>query len=241
MTVSVARIVGPADFVYGSRDDLGQRATGHLLTAVDVLDHHDRIVDQNADGEDQGEQRDPVEGEAPRPRREQRGGQSEHDCDTNDQRFAPPERDEHERDDRQRREDELLDQLGGLVACRFSVVARDSHPHAFGNDRALHQLRGAHHAPSYLHRILTGLLRHADRYRGILARLDDALLLRLRPEPDPHVARRLVRPVLDTRHVAHVDRTTVEHTDDQLSHVRGTGQIGAGLDQNLAVVLHEIA
>jgi hypothetical protein len=48
---------GAADLVHRQRDDLAQRlARVELLVAVDVLHHHDGVVDQDADREDQREQ-----------------------------------------------------------------------------------------------------------------------------------------------------------------------------------------
>jgi hypothetical protein len=49
-----------------------QTARRELLMAMDVLDHHDRIVDQDADREDQREERHAIEREPPGPRGEQR-------------------------------------------------------------------------------------------------------------------------------------------------------------------------
>ena len=53
--------------------------------AHDVLDHHDSVIHQNADGEDQREQADPVDGEAQRVGREQR----QKDGGRDDQRRGP--------------------------------------------------------------------------------------------------------------------------------------------------------
>ena len=67
ITVSVARIVGPptsstAPGMISARGLPG----GQMLMPVDVLDDHDRVVHQDADGEDQREQRDAIQREAPR-------------------------------------------------------------------------------------------------------------------------------------------------------------------------------
>ena len=56
-------------------------AIAHCPVARDVLDHHDRVVDQDADGEDQREQADAVERVAHQPRRKEReqdGGRDHH-------------------------------------------------------------------------------------------------------------------------------------------------------------------
>ena len=48
--------------------------------AVNVFHHHNGIVDQNADGENQGKQAHPIQGEAPCPAGKQSGGQGQNDC-----------------------------------------------------------------------------------------------------------------------------------------------------------------
>ena len=75
MTVSVARIVGPptSSTARGISSDSGASGCKRPM-AVDVLDDDDRVVDQDADREDQREQRDAVQREAPGPRGEQRRG-----------------------------------------------------------------------------------------------------------------------------------------------------------------------
>ena len=91
ITVNVARMVGIPDFVdrlYGR--DL-RRAVAHLEMAVDVLDDDDRIVDQNADGEDQREQRDAVERVAERVVHEQRECERHRYSDEHDRGLAPAE------------------------------------------------------------------------------------------------------------------------------------------------------
>ena len=60
--------------------------------SVNVLHDHDRVVDQDADRENQGEQRHPVDREAPGPGREQRGRQRDDDGGADDDGLAPPER-----------------------------------------------------------------------------------------------------------------------------------------------------
>ena len=95
MTVKVARMVGPPTSSTGWRDDFEQALFGvQRLPAVDVLDHDDGVVDQDADREDQREQRHAVQREAPGPRGEQRRGEGQRDGNADDQRFAPAERKE---------------------------------------------------------------------------------------------------------------------------------------------------
>jgi hypothetical protein len=64
-TAKVARMVGLPTFVHRLDHGAGEAARpGQVHVAVDVLHHHDGVVHQDADGEDEREQRDPVQGVA---------------------------------------------------------------------------------------------------------------------------------------------------------------------------------
>ncbi len=118
ITVSVARMVGPPTSSTAAGNDLRQRLAGiQLLVAVDVLDHHDGVVDQDADGENQRKQRHPVERETPRPGRKQRCRQREHHGNADDGRLAPPQRDEHQRHHRRGGKQQLSE--SAFAPCRW--------------------------------------------------------------------------------------------------------------------------
>jgi hypothetical protein len=116
ITVSVARMVGPptSSTAAGMMSRSGF-ARVQLLVAVDVLHHHDGVVDQDADREDQREQRHAVEREAPGPGREQRGRQRQDHRGADDHRLAPAQREATSSTTDAGGEGQLLDQLVGLV------------------------------------------------------------------------------------------------------------------------------
>ena len=65
-----------SDFIDGPRNNVFQCFIRvEILMAMYVLDHHDGVIHQNADGENQCEQRYPVEGKAPGPGGKQSDGQ----------------------------------------------------------------------------------------------------------------------------------------------------------------------
>ena len=229
-----------ADFVHRLRNDLPQRLAGfQRLPAVDVLDHHDCVVDQNADREDQREQRHPVEREAPGPRGEQgcRKGQCHRHAD--DQRFAPAECQPDQRDHGGGGEDQLADQLLRLVGGGGAIVARDGEFDTGRDDRALERFGALDDRFSHVGRIDARLLRHRQRHRRILGA---GLFLRRRlADAMPDVAAGLVRAVLDLRDVGHEHRLAVGHADDQFAHIVGRLEIGAGLHQHLAVARNDLA
>ena len=114
--------------------------------ADDVLDHDDRVVDQDADREDQREEADPVDRVAHQPGSEEREEDSGRDDDEDDDAFAPPDRKGDEHDDREGCQREMEEQLIGLFGGGLAVVAGHRYRDVIGNQPALHRLeplRGA--------------------------------------------------------------------------------------------------
>ena len=114
---------GTADLVHGPvRRVLGREALAQI--ALDVLDHDDRVVDDDADRQHQPEQRQIVEAEAQRRHDGEGADQRDRDRHDRDDRRAPglQEQDHHDDDQRHRLEDglhhlvdRLLDELGRVV------------------------------------------------------------------------------------------------------------------------------
>ena len=89
MTVKVARIVGlPTSSTALTAGPAP--APCMLEVAVDVLDDDDGVVDEDADGEDQGKEGHAVERVAVEVVDEQRQGQGHRDGDGHDDGLAPP-------------------------------------------------------------------------------------------------------------------------------------------------------
>ena len=95
--------------------------------ADDVLNHHDGVVDQDADGEDKGEQADPVDGVAHQPGGEegqQDGGRHHHH---DDEALAPTQYHGDQENDGERRQAQMEQKLVGFLGRRFAVVAGHGH------------------------------------------------------------------------------------------------------------------
>ena len=242
MTVKGGDDRRPAHLVDRLRNERGERRAGfERAMAMDVLDDDDRVVDQDADREDEREERHAVEREPPRPRGEERGREREDHRRADDDRLAPPERDEDERNHRQRGESELGDELHRLVVGRLAVVARHRDLDA-GGDHGVLELGHAREQPIRHHdRVLAGLLGDGDRDRRKLAARFDPFALRRRAGAEPGIARGLRRAVDDARHVAEVDGVAVRHADHELAHVLRARQEFSCLDVDGSVVRVERA
>ena len=117
----------------------------HRPVAGDILDHHDRIIDQDADREDQREQADAVDGKA----HDLAGEHGQHDGGGDDDRsnsgLAPADRKADQNHDRNRCQGEVKDQLVGLFVGGFAIVAGHRHADAVGDQPALKVLDLVHH------------------------------------------------------------------------------------------------
>ena len=72
--------------------------------ADDIFHHHDRVIDQDADGKDEREKRDAIEGETEKIKNQQGKRERGRNGERDDSRFAPAEREPDEdrhADDRQ--------------------------------------------------------------------------------------------------------------------------------------------
>ncbi len=120
---------GIADFIDGfNRNGARDRPPAvrrHAEVPHDVFHHDNGVIHQNADGEDQGEQRYPVQGVAEEVEDEQRQRQRHRNCDQHHSRLAPPQRQRNQQRHRQRGDEQMLQQLIRLVLCGLAVVAGD--------------------------------------------------------------------------------------------------------------------
>ncbi len=228
-----------ADLVHRERDGLEEfpAALGHV--PVDVLHHHDGIVHQDPDGEDQREQRHAVEREAIGPGSEQRDRQRDHHGHTDDEGLAPAQRDPDQDDHRGGREDQLLDQGVRLVVGGHPVVAGDGRLDAVGDIGPAQLIQALDQGVGDIRGIGPRLLgnRHGDR-RVALARARS--IAGGRAMGKAHVLGGIGRPLHHLGHVLQVDRTAVVHPDHQPGKGLGLGNEVAGLDQDLLVVLVEL-
>ena len=100
------------------------RRNVHRQMSMHVFHHHNRIIHQNPNGENQCEQRHAIERKAPRPRGKQRRHQGQSNRRTDNRRLTPTERKVHQRHHRERGENQFLDQFHRFIVRGRAVVAR---------------------------------------------------------------------------------------------------------------------
>ena len=134
--------------------DLGHRLDRGLDEAAlaarrpvpdDVLDDDDRVVDENADREDEREQAHPIDGVAHHPGGEEGQEDRRRDDDQDHHALAPADRRRDENDDRDRRQRKVEQEFVRLLVGRLAVVARDRDLEAGRHDAALDRLQPLHH------------------------------------------------------------------------------------------------
>ncbi len=140
-----------------------------------------------------------------------------------------------------RGEDELLDQLVGLVAGGIAVVARLHHRHVGRDQLPLELLDTGDHRVGDRRGVLAGFLRHRD---GHCRQLRAGPAGRSRAVP--YVLRRQVGAVGHPGHVGQVHRPPAAssvrpYADDQLRHLAGTGEELPGPDLDVLVARGEVA
>ena len=171
MTAKVARMVGLPTSSTASTTMRAKerRGPGQVEVPVDVLDHHDGVVDEDADGEDEREEGDAVQRVAEQVGEEQREGQRDRDRHGDDERRAPAHRQQDERDHRQGRDEQVLDELVRLVPGGLAVVAGRGDDDVGRDERAAQGLHLLGHALGQLGGVGAGALGDRDGHRRLEA------------------------------------------------------------------------
>ena len=206
---------------------------GHAPVTDDVLHHHDGVIHQDADGKDEGEQRDAVQGVAVEIENRQREGQGDGDGDEDDEGFAKPERDGDQEAHRDHRDQHVEEQLVGLFRGRFAVVSRDVHFDIRRNDGPLERLDSLQHIAGDDDGVGAFALGNGQSHGG-------------KELPRPGVGRadvvgRFLAAVAHLRHVANVYRLVVGNSGHHAPYIFGSAQKLAGFEHVLAVAAGELA
>ena len=204
--------------------------------AVDVLDDDDGVVDQDSDGEDQGEEADPVEGVAEEVRRGQGQGQGHRDDDRDHDGLAPRQGDPHEEDHREGRRPEVLEQLVGLLLGGGAVVAGLEDLDVRRDDPALETGEHAIEVGDHVDGVGAGLLGHREGDgREIETGPFEALLGRAGTGAEPDIGAGLFGAVRDLGDILEIDRAAAVGADDDVADIVGVGEELTDIDQDLGV------
>src|SRR5690606_1620873 len=197
----------------------GEVVLAHLAVPRDVLDHDDRVIDQDPDREREPEQRDHVQREAERGLQDEGGDDRDRERERGDHRRLPVVQEEHDDDDRQdRTQDHLADHVPDRLADRDRVVADD-----------LDVDTGREGSPELFDRGVD-LVRDLD---GVRARdledveRDGALAVHERERP------LLGGPLLDARDVTEPNRLAPTVRDDDVLEVPDLGDPAGHADELL--------
>ncbi len=193
--------------------------------AHDVLDDDDRVVHQDPDGEDEGEERDAVERVAENVENEEGERERDRHGQQHDTRLPPAEGDRHQQGDRQRRDRHVLQELVGLLGRRLAVVARDGRVDARREEARAEAVELAVDRVHDRDRVCAPPLAHGQ---GDGRKLSGASRLAVR-----HVGDRLLGTVDDARDVGQANRPAAALCHDDGLELRGAAHEAARLDEDL--------
>lgn len=210
-------------------------AVAHPPVTGDVLDHDDGVVDQDADGEDQGEQADAIDriahdigGEEG----QQDGGGNDHGGDGG---LAPADGEADRHDDRHGRQGQVEQQFVGLFVRRLAVVAADGDLDPLGDQLAFQVFDALTHGLGHHHRIGAGAFGDGEADGGRAG----PLTFMSGPAPDASLV--FAGPLGHVCDVAQIDRRAGDGSDGQQPDLLGRGQGAAGGDGDGLTVLADIA
>ena len=169
MTVKVARMVGlPTSSTARTAVARKLRPGCLAVMPLDVLHHHDGVVHQDADGEDEGEEGDPVQGVAGQEVDEEGEGQGHGHRDADHEAAAPAHGERDEGHHREGGEEQVLDELVRLLPGRLAVVAGDLHVHVRGKQPRPERLDLAEGALGEVGGVGARALGEGDGHRRVL-------------------------------------------------------------------------
>ena len=226
----------PTHFIHRQGNDVLECCVGReLLVPVDVLHHHNRIVDQNTDREDECKERHPIQGKAPGPGRKQRGGERQDHRSTHDDRFAFTQGEPHQQDHRTGRKRQFLNQLVGFFGGGFAVVSGHRHFGVGRDDGVAQRFQPCTDSARHIHCILARLLGHADRHRrvGVACHGVAGLGVRVGAKSgagcEPHIALGLLGAGLDAGHITQEYGLALVHSNHQVAYILRRAQELAGI------------
>ena len=195
--------------------------------AMNVLDDDDGIVDQNADREDQGEERDAIERKSIGPGSEQRRRQRDDHGHADHGSLASAHRKHHEQYHRDRSEEQLLHQRLRFVVGGRTVVARHRHLDVVGHVATTQQVDALDDFARHVDGVLTGLLGDRQGHSRCIA---NRLARKARAGTHPDVVARLIGTTSQRGHLAKINRLTGGEADNQISDGRRIRKEGADLN-----------
>jgi len=136
--------------------------------AVDVLHHDDGVVHQDADGEDQGEEGDPVEGVADQVKDQHGQGQGDRDGDCRHRAGPPPHEEGNEDRHRDGGEEHVEEELVVLLPGGLAVVAGHGHLHVGRDERPFQRLHLFHQVLRHPGGVGPFSLGHGDGDGGVI-------------------------------------------------------------------------
>ncbi len=207
----------------------------------DILDHHDCVIHQDADAEDECEQGDAIDGVAEKVEdrhgeRQRHRNRQEHNA-----RLAPPEEQRDQQRDGKCGEQQVFEQFVGLRLGRVAVVARRGHVHIVGDLHALHLIDALERRIGNVGGVGPLALGEGDGDGGILLRR----LLSAGTDggrAEEHIVGGIGGPVENLiGNIAQIHRTAMIDSNDYGLEVLPAGEQVPGVDANLAVILGEAA
>ncbi len=152
---------GVAHFIDGVEGDLGEglvSGTGHAEVAHDIFDDDDRVVDKDANREDQREEGDTVDGVTVEVKNEEGEREGGGDGEQDDEGLAPAEEKEDKESDAKDGDAHVEEELVGFFSGGVAVVAGDGELDLGGEEDAALKLDALEHGVDDIDSVGAGAL-----------------------------------------------------------------------------------
>ena len=242
---------GRHHLVHGHGDCLQPRELAHGQMPVDVLHPDNRIIHQQTQRQDQGEQRHAVDGIARQVVDHQGQGVGDRHGNHHNQAHAPVHGQGNQSDHGNDGNHQAFEQIGHLLVRGLPRVTGHPELHFIRNDIAPHRFQQLLNITRHPDRIAPLLLRHrngdgregggkrSSEFRSLWSVVFSQQSLCARTETDTRVGHRLLGSVGNLRHVAQIDRPAGMQSHHQIANVLCTGQKWTRFHQHFPIGLLE--
>ncbi len=194
--------------------------------AYDIFDDNNGVINQNADGKDQGKQGNAIQGIAVEIKDQQGQCEGRRDGQHDHNRLTKTEKKQDQQRDTENSYAHVQQQLIRLFRRRFTIISRHTDLQIGRNQRPFKAVNFCFNFVNYVYRVGPGPLGHRQGHRRFFS---------LPGLPIENISIRLLRPINNLSDIIQIHRPAAIDPNNDPSDLCGRAEKLTGLQQNLMI------